>query len=104
MLKASIAISDFDQLIANELGSASYNAVADAWKSMSTGGLDADTFLESVDDMRKRLLKITDFFGAERVRLAGPECGLRGFPTYESALQCLKRSSDAIESMKASDE
>jgi 5-methyltetrahydropteroyltriglutamate--homocysteine methyltransferase len=104
MLKASIAISDFDQLIANERGSASYSAVADAWRSMSMGGLNADTFLESVDDMRKRLLKITDFFGVERVRLAGPECGLRGFPTYESALQCLKRSSDAIESMKVSDE
>lgn len=103
MLKASIAISDFDQLIVNQSGSSSPSSVAHAWKSMSMGELDADTFLESVDHMRKRLLKITDLFGVERVRLAGPECGLRGFPTYESALQCLQRSADAVNWLRISD-
>jgi methionine synthase II (cobalamin-independent) len=48
--------------------------------------------------MKKRLTKILELFGENRVPYAGPECGLRSFPTYESALECLRR---VVESVKA---
>jgi len=41
------------------------------------------------------LVEMVGRFGIERVPYAGPECGLRGFPTYECALECLRRVSSA---------
>ena len=100
LLKASIAIADFDQLIREKLGSnTSDDAVADVWKSIAKGTVSPETFLEDVNFMKKRLVRIIERFGRERVVLAGPECGLRGFPTYASAIQCLKRVSEAVKSM-----
>ncbi len=97
MLKASIAITDFDRLMKNSLGLAvSEEVVADVWKNISKGKLNPEKFLEASDVIKKRLLKITERFGSERVALAGPECGLRGFPTYASAIECLKRVSKAV--------
>jgi hypothetical protein len=99
-LKASIAIADFDQLIKKGLNSnASDAAVADAWKKISKRTLDPEVFLETVDVMKKRLLLVIGRFGVDRVRFAGPECGLRGFPTYASAIECLKRVSKAVNSI-----
>jgi methionine synthase II (cobalamin-independent) len=54
--------------------------------------------LEDVDAMEARLVKLFDRFGAERIPYYGPECGLKGFPTYESAMECLRRVSSIIES------
>jgi len=100
LLKASIAIADFDQLIKKGLNSAASDAaVADAWKKISKGALNPELFLETVDVMKKRLMQIIERFGVERVRFAGPECGLRGFPTYASAIECLKRVSKAVNSI-----
>jgi len=45
--------------------------------------------------MGLRLRRAVERFG-ERVAYAGPECGLRGFPTYESALECLRRVARAV--------
>ena len=95
-LKASIAITDFDLLIRRSLEpNASESAVADAWKKISSGTLKPEVFLEKSSVMRKRLVEIIDRFGRDRIDLAGPECGLRGFPTYSSALKCLKNVSQA---------
>lgn len=98
LLKASITITDFDQLIRGKLGlKVSGDAVAETWKNVSKGTLNPEAFLEDVNVMKERLVRITERFGAERVALVGPECGLRGFPTYSSAIECLRRVSRAVE-------
>jgi len=45
------------------------------------------------------LVKIVENFCENRVLYAGPECGLRSFPTYESAIECLRRVSQAAKSV-----
>ncbi|KPV62519.1 MAG: 5-methyltetrahydropteroyltriglutamate-- homocysteine methyltransferase [Candidatus Bathyarchaeota archaeon BA1] len=104
-LKASICIADFDKLIRGRVIADSpqkmsefiiNQRVAEAWKNIKEGKLDPKTFLEDTELMRERLSKAINRFGAERVPYAGPECGLKGFPTYECAMECLRRVSDAI--------
>ncbi len=98
-LKASIAITDFDQLIRAKLGlHISEEVVADIWTSISKKKMKPEKFLEEVALISKRLTEIVKRFGNERVILAGTECGLKGFPTYTSAIECLRRVSKAIES------
>jgi len=46
--------------------------------------------------MKKRLKKIQETFGAERVPYAGPECGLGGFPSYGVAIEYLRRVTDVV--------
>ena len=46
--------------------------------------------------MKKRLKKILETFGAERVPYAGPECGLGGFPSYKTAINYLQRVADVV--------
>ncbi len=104
-LKASICATDFDKLIRNriigdskqELNEMIVNQrVAEAWKEITQKRLDPETFLEDKKTMRKRLARIVGSFGEERIPYAGPECGLRSFPTYESALECLRRVSEIV--------
>jgi 5-methyltetrahydropteroyltriglutamate--homocysteine methyltransferase len=96
LLKASVASADFDKLIREKLGArATGNAVADVWKKIANGEVDPKLFLENVDLMKKRLMGMQERFSAERVPWIGTECGLRGFPTYESAIECLRRVSAA---------
>lgn len=96
-LKASVAVTDFDKLIWSKLGSkASDEAVGDAWKRISKGGVDPQEFFEEVNVMEKRLHRVIERFGLERVALAGTECGLRGFPNYGSAMQYLGLVSKAV--------
>ncbi len=104
-LKASISVVDFNSLIKeNLLTDLPKNVseivvnerIAEAWKRITSGELNPNFFLEKVELMRERLTKILNRFGAERVPYAGPECGLQGFPTYECALECLKRVSSAV--------
>jgi len=98
-LRASIAITDFDQLIRNsitkskqELSEISLNEkIAETWKNLAKKQIDPVVFVENTSLMKERLRKLVEFFGEDRIRYAGPECGLKGFPTYESALECLKR-------------
>jgi len=104
-LKASIAVTDFDQLIRNnviatsthKLDEISINEkIAETWKTLTKKQTDPKIFLENTQLMKERLTKIIEYFGENRVPYAGPECGLRGFPTYESALECLRRASKAV--------
>lgn len=104
-LKASVFVSNFDKLIRNhilaaspELGEDSLNErVADAWRQISSGSLDPRVFLEGSDLAKRRLARVVDRFGVERVHYAGPECGLRGFPSYACAIECLRRVAVALE-------
>ena len=105
-LKASVAVNDFDALIKKKIVAASpekltesdlNERIADAWTDIKHGRINSETFLETVDLMKGRLVKVVDRFGAERVLYAGPECGLKGYPTYETALECLKRVSSTVE-------
>jgi len=54
-------------------------------------------YLEDIGLMKKRLKDILERFGVDRVAMAGTECGLRGFPTYSSAIECLRRVSKAMQ-------
>lgn len=108
-LKASVCITDFDKLILKWLQKrgtdtskeGSQELLAETWKSIQRGEIDATDLVEGMDIMKKRLRDITSRFGEERVLYAGPECGLKSFPTYESAITCLSRVSQAISNHKA---
>jgi len=108
-LKASVCITDFDRLIRNrivadseqELNELSVNQrVAKAWKDITHKKHDPKGFLEDEKTMQKRLIKIVETFGVERVPYAGPECGLRSFPSYESALECLRCVSKTVKKLQ----
>jgi 5-methyltetrahydropteroyltriglutamate--homocysteine methyltransferase len=108
-LKASVAVNDFDTLIKKRIVTDSpekltesdvNERVADAWTDIKHGRINSEIFLESVELMKSRLVKVVDRFGVERVLYAGPECGLKGYPTYETALECLRRVSSAVESFE----
>ena len=102
-LRASICRTDFDALIrarvlAEEPGAGESRVaerLGEAWRAIRSGRLDPATFLEPVELMAERLRRILERFGPERVPFAGPECGLRAFPTYGTAIECLKRVSEA---------
>jgi len=104
-LKASVAVTDFDQLIRNNIIAASKQKlaeivitekIAETWKSLNDKKIDPVIFVENVELMKERLNKTIEMFGTNRVLYAGPECGMRGFPTYESALECLRRVSQTV--------
>lgn len=108
-LKASITVSHFDELIRAKItaempqktGESTINEkVAEAWKAVSKGKVDPMSFLETDALMKERLKHIVDRFGVDRVPYAGPECGLKSFPTYECALECLRRSAAAVKAYK----
>jgi len=107
-LKASVCITDFDRLIRESVTTASQQKmseltinekIAEAWRRVKSGNLDSKVFLESDRLMKKRLIKIVNQFGVDRILYAGPECGLGGFPTYECALEYLRRVSDAVKTV-----
>jgi methionine synthase II (cobalamin-independent) len=106
-LKASICTTDFDKLIKTNTTATCggitndltiNQRVADVWKEINDVKIDPVIFVESADLMKKKLAKAFDKFGREKVPYVGPECGLKGFPTYQSALECLKRVSKATKS------
>ena len=102
-LRASICKTDFDELVRArakaELAGASEAQVAERvgelWKAIRTGSLDPASLLEPVELMAKRLRAVVERFGPDRVPFAGPECGMRAFPTYGVAIECLKRVAEA---------
>jgi methionine synthase II (cobalamin-independent) len=105
-MKASIAITDFDLLIRNKitaesslkLSETSVNEkIAETWTNINKHQVDPKSFIEDANLMGKRLAKIIELIGENRVVYAGPECGLRSFPTYESALECLRRVAKIVE-------
>ena len=106
-LKASVAVNDFDTLIKahitadtqEKLAESDLNErIAEVWTGINHGTVDSGIFIENVDTMKSRLVNVVERFGAERVTYAGPECGLKGYPTYENAFECLRRVSSAVKS------
>lgn len=103
-LKASLCITDFDKLIIQNLQKRGTTAEEElqerlglVWRAIQRGETDPRDFLEDSDLMLKRLIKIVERFGAERVPYAGPECGLKSFPSYGCAIECLTRVSRVLE-------
>ena len=109
-LKASITATDFDQLIRNYLIASSQQKmsetainekIGEAWKNIKKEKVDPIIFLESTDSMQKRLIRLIENFGKNRIAYSGPECGLRSFPTHECALECLRRVANATKAVTA---
>jgi methionine synthase II (cobalamin-independent) len=106
-LKASIAVTDFDSLVrghvSRKLGkpdeASLSEIVRDTWIAIGRGSLDPSMFIEDEETIRDRLRRVIAFFGRERVAYAGPECGLRGFPKYDAALELLRRVARASHSI-----
>jgi len=103
--KASIAVTDFDQLIRNRIvegqntrESSLNEKTGDLWNRILKYSLDPLQFLEDIDLMKKRLKTITRILGSDRVPYAGPECGLKGFPGITSATELLRRVAVAAHS------
>jgi len=104
-LKATACTTNFDELI-REKATTLHQQNADInqeikenWKKILSGQLNPTSFLEDTALMRKRILDIANRYGRERVPYASPECGLRGYPTYECALECLRRVALATRSI-----
>jgi hypothetical protein len=105
-LKASITVNDFDKLIKNRIVAVSpeqklpelvvNEKIGNIWTDIKNGKIDPKNYLESVATMKNRLANIVERFGSDRILFAGPECGLKGYPTYETALECLRRVSYAV--------
>jgi hypothetical protein len=99
VLKASVCVTDFDRLIRENLrasspglnGFALDEAVAETWGKLRKSTIAPEVFVDAQDVMKKRAEQVIAKFGRECVPYFGPECGLRGFPSYESALECLRR-------------
>ncbi|MFX0135144.1 MAG: hypothetical protein ACFFDN_15990, partial [Candidatus Hodarchaeota archaeon] len=107
-LKASISISIFDKLIRNHVMQtlpsvsseiAINERIGQIWDEIKKNNQDPLIFLEPIEVIQKRFEKITNKFGEERVLYAGPECGLKSFPTYESAIKCLKNTVEAVKNI-----
>jgi len=106
-LKATVCTTNFDELI-REKATTSHGKNVDVneeirenWKRILNGEINATIFLEDTALIRKRILDIANRYGQERVPYASPECGLRGYPTYECALECLRRVALAARSVYA---
>ena len=105
-LKASICGTIFDNLIVEKLRREGASGdlqqrVGETWSEIKRGRVDPYTFLEDPKMLHKRLKKLVDRFGFERVPYAGPECGLRSFPTYDCAMECLRRVSKTADTFNA---
>jgi len=104
-LKASISITNFDTLIRKKIMDNPPTKVpieqkiGEIWKKIKNSELDPHIFVEEVSLMEERLIKTVKSFGTGRVIYAGPECGLGGFPSYNCAIECLRRVSQAIKNV-----
>jgi 5-methyltetrahydropteroyltriglutamate--homocysteine methyltransferase len=102
-LKACIARTDFDSLIglnSKKMSSKEMsveNYIGDTWRDIKQMKIDPKIFLEETQIMEKRLLQSINNFGIERVAYAGPECGLKGFPNYDCAIELLKRICESVD-------
>ncbi|NIW51525.1 MAG: hypothetical protein GWN17_04750, partial [Candidatus Korarchaeota archaeon] len=103
-LRASVAVTLFDKLIENSLKNTNPanipEIVGKTWEKIYEGTLDPSIFLEDEKVIKKRLKRLVNRFGVDRVPYSGPECGLGGFPEYNLAINYLKRISKAIKNFK----
>jgi 5-methyltetrahydropteroyltriglutamate--homocysteine methyltransferase len=101
-LWAAIGITQFDTLIENYFTAQGYTGnipekIGEVWTGMRRATIDPYLFLEDAGIMRKRLDKIAEFFGRDRIAYVSPECGLGSFPEYEVAIECLERASSVVD-------
>jgi 5-methyltetrahydropteroyltriglutamate--homocysteine methyltransferase len=108
-LKASMTVNDFDELIRQKIvaeakekmsDSDINEKIADTWTEIKKRRVDPDIFLETSDEMKKRVTDVIERFGENRILYAGPECGLKGYPTYKNAIECLRRIATAVNNLK----
>ncbi|MBS7632737.1 hypothetical protein KEJ15_03830 [Candidatus Bathyarchaeota archaeon] len=59
----------------------------------------ADQLVESEKIIQKRFVQVKEIYG-ERLSFTGPDCGLGGWPTQESAFLLLKRTVNAIRALE----
>jgi 5-methyltetrahydropteroyltriglutamate--homocysteine methyltransferase len=102
-LKASIAVTLFDTLIESELRKEGamgevQERIGEIWTQIRNNCIDPHIFIDDINLMSARLASIIKRFGPERINYAGPECGLGGWPSYDSAMECLRRISITIHS------
>ena len=96
-LKATVCTTNFDDLIrgkatmSHQQNADANQKIKESWKKILKGQLNPAIFLEGTALIRKRILDIANRYGPERVPYASPECGLKGYPTYECAIECLRR-------------
>ena len=100
-LWAAVGITQFDTLIENYYREKGFSGnipekIGEVWTDLRKGKVNPFMFLEEASLMKKRLEKITGFFGSERIAYASPECGLNSFPEYTVAVECLRRASSII--------
>jgi len=101
MIWATIGVTQFDNLIGYHYAAQGYGGdmpekIGETWTGIRMGTVDPYAFLEEQAVMEKRLEATSEFFGAERIVYASPECGLNSFPSYEVAMECLRRTMQAI--------
>ena len=100
-LRASVSVTLFDNLIDAHLRREGFDGdvqqrVGEVWTDIRLGRVDPMLFLEDTDLLNRRLTKVVERFGSERIPYVGPECGLSSFPTYETAMECLRRVSEVV--------
>lgn len=98
---AAVGVTQFDNLIHMHYHAEGFEGdmpekIAETWTGIKKGAIDPYIFLEDQGTMEKRLSKVMEFLGAERMAYASPECGLNSFPSYETAVECLRRASAAV--------
>jgi len=97
-IKASISTTRFDDLIKAKVDAD--EDIGKIWTDMRRRLIEPESFLEDTRTMEKRLGMIVRRFGAERIPYAGPECGLQGFPSYDCAIECLRRTVKAVKGLR----
>lgn len=93
-LKAPLAVTQFDNLILRT--GIGLEEAAEVWNKIRKRETDPVEFLENSDTMKQRLVELQKRFGEERIPYAGLECGLGSHPSYECAIEYLRRLTKAV--------
>ncbi|MCW4014550.1 MAG: hypothetical protein NWF07_16390 [Candidatus Bathyarchaeota archaeon] len=98
---ASIGVTQFDNLIHSHFLAKGYKGnipekIGEIWSDIKKYAVDPVLFLEEPRVLRKRLCKVIDSFGFDRVGCVSPECGLNSFPDYYVAMECLERHARVV--------
>jgi 5-methyltetrahydropteroyltriglutamate--homocysteine methyltransferase len=98
---ASIGVTQYDNLIQSYYLGQGYQGnipekIGEVWSDIRKKAVDPYRFLEDPKILRKRLGRVVDSFGVERVGYVSPECGLNSFPDYKVAMECLERHARVV--------
>ncbi len=101
-LKASVAVTLFDNVIEAYLRREGVKEdlqqrIGEIWTEIRHSRVDPVALMEDPVLFGKRLSRVVERFGAERVPYAGPECGFSSWPSYETAMECLRGISKAVD-------